>query len=75
MLESKKSTTLNGYAKIEEKIVVRLSATIGAENNAGTVNQTIVNSELYDANKDELRKDIADFQTKVSEVQDELGAE
>jgi len=75
MLESKKSITLSGYAKINNSLVVNLTASIGTDNNSGTVNQNIINSELYEANKVEIRKDIADFQTKVYEVQDELAAE
>jgi len=75
MLESKKSITLSGYAKINNSLVVSLTASIGTDNNSGTVNQNIINSELYEANKVEIRKDIAEFQAKVYEVQDQLDAE
>ena len=75
MLESKKSIMLSGYAKINNSLVVSLTASIGTDNNSGTVNQNIINSELYEANKVEIRKDIAEFQAKVYEVQDQLDAE
>lgn len=75
MLESKKSITLSGYGKINNSLVVNLTASIGSDNNSGTVNQNIINSDLYEANKAELRKDIAEFQAKVYEVQDQMDAE
>lgn len=75
MLETKKSITVTGYSKINTTLVVSLTASIGTDNNSGTVNQNVINTDLYEANKTEVRKDIADFQTKVYEVQDELAAE
>lgn len=75
-LEVKKSTTLQGYSKIDGQQVVFLNASITKENAGNsTVSQNIQNQELYAANRTECRQDIADFQNTVYEVEDEFLAE
>lgn len=73
MLTTVKSTTLTGQSKItteeREVVVVSLSANI---NETGTSNivTTIVNKELYEANKTTCREDIDEFTKEVRELED-----
>ncbi|MER2110039.1 MAG: hypothetical protein ABS889_03795 [Desemzia incerta] len=75
MLKTTKSITLNGNSEIDGQPVVNLSATIPDNTGVGNINQYIQNVELYEKNKAAVRKDIADFQTAVYEVEDEIAAE
>ena len=40
--------------------------------NGANVNETITNQEVYNANKAQVRADIAEFKNKVYEMEDEL---
>ena len=75
MLKTTKSITLNGNSEIDGQPVVNLSATIPDNTGVGNVSQYIQNTELYEKNKAVVRKDIADFQAAVYEVEDEIAAE
>lgn len=73
MLEVNKNITLTGISKIDGLQVAYMSATISSDGGAGAnVNGTITNQELYNANKAQVRADIAEFKNKVYEVEDEL---
>lgn len=73
MLEVKQNITLNGVSKIDGVQVVYMTATISNDGGSGAnVNETITNQELYNANKAQVRADIAAFETKVYEAEDEL---
>lgn len=73
MLEVNKNITLTGISKIDGLQVAYMSATISSDGGAGAnVNETITNQELYNANKAQVRADIAEFKNKVYEVEDEL---
>lgn len=52
--------------------MVNLSATIPDSTGVGNISQFIQNAELYEKNKAVVRKDIADFQALVYEVEDEI---
>lgn len=75
MLKTTKSITLNGNSEIDGQPVVNLSATIPDSTGVGNISQYIQNAELYEKNKTAVRKDIADFQAAVYEVEDEIAAE
>lgn len=75
MLKTTKSITLNGNSEIDGQQVVNLSATIPDSTGVGNINQYIQNADLYEKNKAIVRKDIADFQAAVYEVEDEITAE
>lgn len=75
MLKTTKSITLNGNSEIDGQPVVNLSATIPDSTGVGNISQYIQNAELYEKNKAVVRKDIADFQAAVYEVEDEIAAE
>lgn len=74
-LETNKQINLNGYSVIDGQSVVALNASIPSETGVGNVNQYIQNVELYDANRTLVRRDIAEFQTLVYEIEDEIAAE
>ena len=73
MLNVKQSITLNGQSVISGTVAVNLYASIG-EDTQDNVTSTIVNKEVFNANKTECRKDMAAFQEKVYEVEDSLTA-
>lgn len=71
MLTTKKATHLTGDVLVNGEIAINLQASIKAENvGYSSVQQTILNQELYNANKKECRKDVADFQEMVYEIED-----
>lgn len=73
MLNLSKSINITGQSMINGTQVVFMSANITTEGGqAPTVNQSIMNLELYNANKEQCRKDIADFQTEVYKIQDSM---
>lgn len=75
MLKTTKSITLNGNSEIDGQTVVNLSATIPDSTGVGNISQYIQNAELYEKNKAAVRKDIADFQTAVYDVEDQIANE
>lgn len=75
MLKTTKIITLTGYSEIDGRNVVQLTANIPNGTGSGSINQYIQDSELYDANKDEVRNDIRDFTEMVYGIEDEIGAQ
>lgn len=74
-LSTTKKVTLTGSSQIGGTTVVSLNAAVGTDDSStGTVTQSIINSELYAANKTEVRKDISDFQNAVYDLQDSMSA-
>lgn len=75
MLKVSQSMTLNGQCTIENKQVVYMSASLSTDGKSqGNINVSIVDDVLYNANKEECRKDIADFQNQVYLAQDSIVA-
>lgn len=75
-LKTNKSISLTGISTIGDVQVAYLNATIDQEGNgANTVNQSIQNQALYDANKKEVRADIAKFQQLLYDTEDSLTSE
>lgn len=73
MLEVVKNITLNGVSKIDGQPVAYMNASLSTDGNASNnVNTNIVNRELYNANKVQVRQDIADFDEMVYAQEDEL---
>ena len=73
MLEVNKNITLTGISKIDGVQAVYMTATISNDGGSGAnVNETITNQEVYNANKAQVRADIAEFKNKVYEMEDEL---
>lgn len=72
MLETNKSITLNGTSKINDTQVVYMTATVSTDGGNASVNKTVTNQALYNANKTECRKDITDFETQVYAIEDSI---
>lgn len=73
MLKVTKSMALNGESRINDQVVVYMNATLStSENGSSNVITNIVNRELYNANKVQVRQDIADSDEMVYAVEDEL---
>ena len=71
MLEINQSITITGYSVINGVQVAYMNATINENDNNNTgINKNIMNSEIYNANKSEVRKDMRDFEDKVYDLQD-----
>ncbi|WP_053072684.1 hypothetical protein [Lactiplantibacillus herbarum] len=75
MLKTNKSITLSGQSFVNGTQVASYSANINSESGSSNINSSIINQELYDANKVDVRKDLSDFTTKVYEVEDQLDSE
>lgn len=73
MLKTSKSITINGTSTIEGQIVVYMNASLSTDGSTNaSINKNISNQELYSLNKDEVRKDMRDFEDLVFEEQDKL---
>lgn len=73
MLKVTKSITLNGESRMDDQVVVCMNAMISTDGTgSSSVNTNIVNRELYNANKKQMRQDIAAFDELVYEAEDEL---
>lgn len=72
MLKVNKNITLNGTSEINGVQAVYMSATIATDGNSASINKNITNQEVYNANKAEVRKDMADFEEVVYATEDEL---
>lgn len=75
MLKTTKQITLTGYSEIDGQGVVQLSASIPSDTGVGNISQYIMNAELYDANKVEVRNDIREFTDMVYAIEDEMTVE
>lgn len=74
MLKTNKTISLNGESRIGDTVAVNMYATLsttGLDNE--NINKTILNQDLYNTNKSEVRKDMRDFEDLVYEEQDKLG--
>lgn len=73
MLKTSKSITINGTSTIEGQTVVYMNASLSTDGSTNaSINKNISNQELYNLNKDEVRKDMRDFEDLVFEEQDKL---
>ena len=71
----KESVTVTGAVQIENVQVVYLSSNIVSDgSDATTFSQSILNADLYNANKAQCRADIAEFQNYVYGVEDRISA-
>lgn len=66
-----KNATLTGQSMVDGKQVVYLNASLSTDSEGrSTISQNISDQELYNAHRAECRKDIAEFQTAVYELED-----
>ena len=74
-LNIKESVTVTGAVEIENVQVVYLSSNIVSDgSDATTFSQSILNTDLYNANKAQCRADIAEFQNAVFDEEDAMMA-
>lgn len=73
-LVTRKQITLTGNSIIDGTSVVTLNATIPSDTGVGNINQYVQSPELYEANKTQVRQDVAAFTALVYEIEDELAA-
>lgn len=72
-LTVKKSSTLSGESRIDNQIVMTMTAEISSDALGNSfVRTAVTNQELYALNRVQCRKDIADFQEKVYMVEDKF---
>lgn len=72
-LTIKKSITLTGESKVtvEKNDVTVVTMTANIHENGGSTNHnTIINKELYEANKEACRADMDEFTAAVREIED-----
>lgn len=72
MLETKRSITITGEIKVKdsERTVVYLNATIAEDGDGDNINQNIQDAKLYEANKEVVRQEIAEFTEQFYAAQD-----
>lgn len=72
MLEMSKTINLNGVVKVENEAVLYLNATMASNNGFGAnISKSVVNQELYAANKSAVRLDVSKFEEEVYKLEDE----
>ena len=72
MLKTTKQITLTGYSEIEGQNVVQLSASIPSDTGVGNISQYIMNVDLYELNKTEVRADVRAFTDMVYALEDDM---
>ena len=73
MLNTTKTINLNGESKIGEQVAATMYATLSTNGSGNeNINKTILNQELYNENKTEVRKDMREFEDLVYAEQDRL---
>lgn len=73
MLNTNKTININGTSSINSQTVVYMSAMLNTEgSNSESISKNIQNQELYNANKEAVRKDMRDFEDLVYLEQDKL---
>ncbi|MFW7418378.1 hypothetical protein [Vagococcus fluvialis] len=72
-LEVKRTSTLSGESRIDNQIVMTMTAEISSNTLGNSyVRRSILNQELYANNRVECRKDEQDFQSKVYLIEDKF---
>lgn len=72
-LTVKKSSTLSGESRIDNQIVMTMTAEISSDALGNSfVRTAVTNQELYALNRVKCRKDAADFQEKVYLIEDKF---
>lgn len=73
MLNTNKTINISSTSNINGQVVVYMSATLNTEGSSyESITKNIQNQELYNSNKDEVRKDMRDFEDLVYLEQDKL---
>lgn len=74
-LTTNKAITLRSTSEIDGQQILSLNATVSTESGSnGSFTCSIMNQSLYDANKEQARKDIAEFLQDIYATEDGLNA-
>lgn len=71
-LKTRQSVSLSGESIVNDQTVASFSAQIPQDNGSTNINISIINQQLYDDNRKQVRADQAAFQDKVYEIEDNL---
>ncbi|MCR1851126.1 hypothetical protein [Paraclostridium sordellii] len=75
MLNANKTITISGTSTIDGQIVVYMSASLSTDGTTQeNLSKTVQNQEVYNKNKEAIRKDMRDFEDLVYAEQDKLTA-
>ena len=66
----RQSVNLSGESMINDQTIASFNAQIPQSSGGTNVNINIVNQQLYDDNRNQVRADEAEFQAKVYEIED-----
>ena len=66
------AVTITGTSEIDGQQAAYFSASIPQGEGNSSVSRNIINQDIYDANKTEVRADEAGFQSKVYAIEDGL---
>ena len=73
MLKINKTINLNATSEVDGQVVVYMNASLSTDGTTNAnINKNITNQELYNANKVQVRADMAEFEAEVYKVEDEL---
>ncbi|QLY81937.1 hypothetical protein [Clostridium intestinale] len=73
MLKTSKSITVTGQSFINGVQVAHMQATINTDGTSnGSITKNIINQELYNKNKADVRVDMDTFEEEVYEIEDGL---
>ena len=71
-LKTQQTVTLTGTSEINGVQIAYFNASIPQGEGSSSVSRNIINQDLYDANRTEVRADEAEFQSKVYDIEDSL---
>ena len=71
-LKITQTVTITGTSEIDGQQAAYFSAQIPQEAGSSTINRSVTNQDLYDANRKQVRADEAEFQAKVYDIEDSL---
>ena len=71
-LKTQQTVTITGTSEIYGQQVAYFSAQIPQGEENSTISRNVTNQTLYDANRNQVRADEAEFQAKVYDIEDNL---
>ena len=75
VLKIQQTVTLTGTSEIDGVQIAYFNASIPQGEGSSTLSRNIINQNLYDTNRTEVRADEAEFQEKVYAIEDRLLSE
>ena len=70
--KTQQTVTVTGASEIDGQQVAYFSAQIPQGEGNSTISRNVTNQTLYDANRNQVRADEAEFQSKVYAIEDSL---